>query len=482
MKGKRSTESFSEQLKECIILDDDEIFLQTVALYVEKLGFQKPATFTRCDEAWTTLKNSSFDFMFMDWKVPGQVSGLALFNRIRRRTNHSIAPILVISGFVDSTDFKLLQEFPCTQVLEKPFTFKIFETKTKELWDEYQWYLENIVDVTRILREFEGQPEKLMEKFKKLLLNSPRPTPLQVLIGQYLMDTGELSLATEIFEQVLNQDPNHLVALTESAKILLREFKNDAALRRLYRANQISPQNIERLCLTGRIELSSDPKLAEETFKKALEIDQKDTTARSGLILARNTQEFFQMAHSGTSLTRNFASLMNAVGVAKARHGEETDAIRQYHSALPFIENDVDRARVMFNIGLAYLKARDLDRAVTWFKRSVKFGGAGFSKAGEYIDRIKMIKLKLRDPTPPPLASGLVAGAVQTGYAIGAEEAQTKEDAGWREQGKPLEKESAEGEAVASEADLDAEAQQAELDSLLEEISEENFFEPKEAG
>ena len=48
-------------------------------------------------------------------------------------------PILVVSGFVDKNDFRLLQEYSCTMLMEKPFTKSMFESKVEALVNEWEW-------------------------------------------------------------------------------------------------------------------------------------------------------------------------------------------------------------------------------------------------------------------------------------------------------------------------------------------------------
>ena len=145
-----------------IILDDDEVFLKTVGLYSKKSGLNKIDSFSETDSVWSTLRSEAYDLLMLDWQVPGKISGLALFNRIRRKTNFTFTPIMIISGFVHKDDFRILQEFPCTKLLEKPFTFKKFNENIRSLWQEYQWYQENIKNIDTIFHFVMSNPNSLI--------------------------------------------------------------------------------------------------------------------------------------------------------------------------------------------------------------------------------------------------------------------------------------------------------------------------------
>ena len=148
-----------------LILDDDETFLKTLSLYTEKIGIEHVDTFVTADDVWQNIKGKSYDVLFLDWKLPGELSGLALFNRLRRSPEFSLVPILVVSGFVEQDDFRLLKEFPCTDLLEKPFQFQTFEEKVNTLWGEHTWYRDNVNRIKKILNQSDNDIEKALLKF-----------------------------------------------------------------------------------------------------------------------------------------------------------------------------------------------------------------------------------------------------------------------------------------------------------------------------
>ena len=65
------------------------------------------------------------------------------------------------------------------------------------------------------------------------------------------------------------------------------------------------------------------------------------------------------------------------------------EGLIQYQAALSFIENDKDKARVMFNLGLAHVKGKDAVNAYRWFKQSKDVGGEEFNKSGDYVKKLE---------------------------------------------------------------------------------------------
>lgn len=376
--------------KSALILDDDEIFLKTMEIYTKKLGLESTKTFEIADKVWNDLRENSYDILFLDWKLPGHVSGLALFNRIRRRTALTLTPILIVSGFVEADDFRLLKEFFCVDLLEKPFSFSQLEAKTKRLWQEYQWYLVHLAKIQKVFQISEKNPKKSLKALDGLIKKAPHPGPMALLCARFFEDHGHRDQAKDLYLRVLQNEPENVPALNGVGKILFHEGQNKQALKLLHKANGLSPHNMQRICLTGQAALQGqDGQGAKEIFQKALEIDQDDVTARAGLVVANNAIEFFQSAHRSISSTQNFASLMNSIGIAKIKMGKHEQGIKQYGAALEFIDNDLDRARIMFNLGLGHLKGNAQKEALKWFERSARIAGPSFQKSAVYIDCIK---------------------------------------------------------------------------------------------
>lgn len=373
-----------------LILDDDEIFLKMLSHYAEKAGLTENAAFADAEKLWPVIQKKAFDVIFLDWKLRGPTSGLALFNKIRRHPELAACPVIIVSGFVDKDDFRLLKEFPCTLLLEKPFTFKSFENSLHRVWEEYTWYAENSEQVKKILSEVGFKPAKAARKLEKMISSSPNPIPIGTIIGKYLVDLKATKEAERVFNRILKADPRNIAAMNEMAKIYHMQNRNDDALEMLRAANSLSPHNMERLCLTGQIELKNhQPEAAKAHFGEALSIDESDVTARAGMTLAENTEEFFAKANASISLPKNFASLMNTVGISKIRSGSLDDGIEQYNAALSFLNDDTEKAKVMFNLGLGFLRKRDIQTAFIWFSHSAEIGGEAFEKSQKYIRKLE---------------------------------------------------------------------------------------------
>lgn len=378
------------RFKSVAIVDDDDSFAKVLETFGEKAGFEKVSVFPSSSALWQGVQEQKYDVIVMEWKLKGKPSGIALYNRLRRHADYSLAPIVVQSGFVDREDFRLVHEFPCTGLLEKPFVYNVFSELIKSLWAESLWYQENIASIQSLIATINEKPRETVSEINKLIRQAPNPKPIAVFAGRLLMEKNRVREAEALFRRILELDDSNVMAMNELGKMLYRNGKIKEALDTLRLCKKISPHNMERLCLIGQAELSQqNAAAASVAFREVLAIDQQDGMARAGLVLADNAAAFFAQAHNAVSITKNFASLMNTIGITKVRSGSVDEGLSQYQAALPFITNGLDLAKLMFNIGLGFLRKKDISHAVEWFEKSIKQGGKEFSKAHEYVRRLR---------------------------------------------------------------------------------------------
>ena len=163
------------------------------------------------------------------------------------------------------------------------------------------------------------------------------------------------------------------------------------ALELLDIANNVSPQNIERLCLTGEVNLElHQPLQAKEIFSKALAIDRDNTVARAGNSISDNLNEHL-MTHDPYNLPNSFAGVLNLLAIEKVKKGEFDEGMNQYESALVFVKDPTTVSKLKFNRGLGYLRWGKKDEALAEFKESVSVTGSKFSKSADYIEKLQRV-------------------------------------------------------------------------------------------
>ena len=394
-----------------LIVDDDEMARILASNYLGRLGYAQVTAVADGEAAWEQVQTSSFDLIILDWQLP-RISGLALFNRFRSHAKAKNIPLLVMSGLLKQQDFRLLQEFPCTTLVEKPFTFNLFQTRIEELLRESVWHQQNTALIDALLAAVEGDVAKAEPLVKKLLKEAPNPVPLALLTARRLVRARMLKLAKTLLESVLRLDESSVVAMTELGKVLHLQGHYTEALDVLRPASRLSPQNLQRLCLIGEAELQiNDIPSAKVRFDQVLAADPEHPKARAGALLTENLLSAGPNGGLVETASRGFASLANMRGIAMVRSGQIAKGLEHYQASLVFLRNRDDSARVAFNLGLGYLRWGKRDAAKHWFGKSEAFNSENFDRARHY-SRL----LSLRPKAPPELE--VVSEAV-----IGADEA-----------------------------------------------------------
>ena len=83
--------------KSILVIDDEEVFLKTIAAMVAHLGYT-PQTTSDGFHALHLLENQTFDLVIVDMVMP-EIGGLLLTKLIRQQQPRT--PILAVSGYYD---------------------------------------------------------------------------------------------------------------------------------------------------------------------------------------------------------------------------------------------------------------------------------------------------------------------------------------------------------------------------------------------
>jgi CheY-like chemotaxis protein len=376
--------------KSVLIIDTDETIVQLIKNHLSAIGVAKVYSAANGAEAWQSLEEHQPSLVIMDWKIPG-MSGMALFNRVRASESHRRTPVLAISGTLVRDDFRLLEEFPCTQFLAKPFSRNVLSEDLTRLQDSYEWLMHHLGLINEALRKISRDGPAAIREMKSILKGCPNPLPVALIAAERLRECSYFLEAVELLKQVLKHSPDSVMAMNELGKNLHLLGRHRDALPYLEKAIALSPKNMERLCLAGEVKLNlGDAGGARACFQKALEIDPSHQRANAGLLLARNIDEFVgRKSEDGASVSHNFASLMNTMGITKVRAGDFAGGIEQYRAAIEFIHSSDHAARLSFNIALAYLRWKKPSQAEPWLRRCLEISDGKMIKVKKYLVAIE---------------------------------------------------------------------------------------------
>lgn len=379
---KRQTQGYFQHIA---IVESDSQLSYLMQEYSQDAGCAMAEVF----EEGLSFQNSriaEFDLVVLDWSLKGPTSAVALYNRLRSRPALQSIPVIVVSGFVDRRDFRLFDEFPLTRLVEKPFTSGVFIEAIDSLEREKSWLKKHESNLLTLIQAGEGRTSQGLHKILRCIQQSPHPRPLLFVMGKLLAKEKLWEESQFLFQTVLHEDPDNILAINELGKSLHMQGHHAAALRLLERAQIYSPDNVKRLCEIGELHLQTlDADSAERSFHAALRIDPSLLRAKAGAQLAHSVAAYLRSREDESAFPHSFASLMNTLGITKVRNGHLGEGIDHYQSALMFIRNNDERAKVMFNMGLGYLRHQQSEKALFWFVRSAKTGGKLFLKAHQYV-------------------------------------------------------------------------------------------------
>ena len=393
-----------DQAKTALAADGDEAVLNIIGGILAELGFDDVALVQDGEAAWQRLSSGPIGLVVTEWRLKG-LSGMALLNRIRRSKVHAITPVLVTSGMVTRQDFRLLQDFACVGLVEKPLQPRLVRDGILKLESERSWQQSNQQLVDRVLRESENL-DALLDEVRAALRNSIHSVSLAVQFARRLTDLGRMDGAKIILSGVLSVDRNSVLALNELGRACLKSGALNEAYDCLRRAEGLSSGNLDRLLTLGEVELHRlDSTKAEATFAKALGVDPAEVRAQQGLQMAKTMADPKLTAHDPTVVARSFVSLANSIGVTMVRRGEFERGIEHYKRALGFVFNDHDAARLSFNLGLGLLRWGKRAEGIAWLQKAAQRGGQSFTRAADLLRR-------LGAPVPQAVRPAAAASAV----------------------------------------------------------------------
>jgi len=399
-------------LDRVMVVNSDEAVVRLVSAQLKAMGAQVVDAYQDGDAAWTALSSNTYAMIITDWSLPG-LSGLAFLNRVRSLPQYQMVPMLIVSSLLERDDFRLLQEFAVTALLEKPFTKIRLDGALESLVEERDWYRRHHQALHKVFAD--RDVSKLEAAVRKLLDSSPNPTPVLITAARLCSKAKVYKTAEKLLRRALEHDAQSVVALNELGKALHASGNPRGAREMLRVANRISPQNFQRLCLLGEVELNlKDLDAARGYFKKALAIDPDGTKAKAGLTLVKNAALVDTPAHE--LLGQSFASILNTMGIALVRSGKLERGIEQYRASLAFIDDNSSAAKVAFNLGLGYLRSGQPRKALPWFRKSEKLASADFVRSKAYVKALTKKKKKAQ------AANGAAAPAVAQAPAAGAQE------------------------------------------------------------
>jgi two-component system, OmpR family, alkaline phosphatase synthesis response regulator PhoP len=124
-----SPETWSENKKRILIVDDEEDIIELVRYNVEREGYHT-ACATTGEQALKIVETDRIDLMVLDLMLPG-IDGLEVAKSVKRNPHKMNIPIIMLSAKGEETDIITGLELGADDYITKPFSPKIFLARIK---------------------------------------------------------------------------------------------------------------------------------------------------------------------------------------------------------------------------------------------------------------------------------------------------------------------------------------------------------------
>lgn len=379
----------SQESKQIIVFNKDEHIHETISGACASLGM---GDVKAPDSAKVFFENSDLSdvsMVIINWTYEDSISPPAIITRIRNHDNGVFTPIVVIAEGQIEGENELGNEFFSLTYMGMNFTGSSLKAIARKLSKEEKWYRDYDKRIMEMLSDTSIEIRDQVSKFLDMLKTSPDPAPIGILIARHFFNNEEYKAAERILQHLSNIDPKNISALNELAKVYIKDSRSKEAHKLLKRAQLLNPHNTQRLCSLGRLELKmQNMDAAEEAFQKAHKLDQEDKKATFGIKLAHTMKEQARRTGGKVSIAEGYASLLNTIGISMIREGKMDEALQSYQQAYNYLNSDLLKSKVSFNIALGLLRNKVFTDAHQWFMVSEKHGKKAFSKARPYVLRL----------------------------------------------------------------------------------------------
>lgn len=108
-----------------IVVDDDVVYLDTVALMLRAIGFCEIKTYENGLDAIEAIENDRPDLVISDWDMP-IMTGIDLLMCVRKDAELATVPFILNTGHLEQARRQQAIRSGVTEFLAKPFGFKDF--------------------------------------------------------------------------------------------------------------------------------------------------------------------------------------------------------------------------------------------------------------------------------------------------------------------------------------------------------------------
>jgi tetratricopeptide (TPR) repeat protein len=228
---------------------------------------------------------------------------------------------------------------------------------------------ENVGAVERLAQSYadQNQTAKAVEAVRKYASDRPKSPPMQLLLGKWLLKTGDRAGARAAFSAAKAADPTLPAADLRLAQVDITEGKLDSARQTLLAVVNRNGRNAGSRLMLGLLEeQAGNQEAAVEHYRKVLEIFPNNVVALNNLayLLAahgKQPDEALKLAQQAKEIAPDQPMVEDTLGWALYQKGIYPSAVVHLEEAVSKSDrNPVTR----YHLAMAYLKAGDRNRGL----------------------------------------------------------------------------------------------------------------------
>ncbi|MBU0991286.1 MAG: tetratricopeptide repeat protein [Proteobacteria bacterium] len=327
-----------------LLVDDNHIALKELTNILRYVNYENIDQAKSGNEAWTLLKNNTYDCIITSWDMP-DMSGLALLKIIRKEDRYTDTPFfLTHSAF---TKLKVIQagQAGVTGLIVRPYDLENVTLKMDQIA-----HIEKDPDISDKTQKYEA--------------------------GLALIEEKKFDHALEIFENLITQ--------SESAEywynigfIKTSQEKYGEAIQAFQKATQLNRLFVKAFEAMGRTyHLMGKKDDAIKCLQKAAHIHMEKGEIENAEDLLNEVLE----------INPDTLNVFNSLGVLYRKKGKLKKALEQYLKALKIHPKE---PHILYNVGRLYVDMKNFDKAKIFFAKAIKYN-PDFKEAKEVLKAINM--------------------------------------------------------------------------------------------
>lgn len=329
-------------------------------------------TVAECLDKVQTIDNA---LLILDWDLgPDQV--LEALTENRRNSKVEAHPSFLITSKMDENILAIAAEY----YVSKVHTGEISRNSIKEHLDDLVEEARHLSPLRQVLITVEkkravGDMSAAVKVLEQVLEKASDNTRLMLELAECYMETDDWDKAEALLKRAVGENPKSPRAMHLMARCYLKRGQIDGAIKALERAQLASPYNIERLDELGRIFLDINrPKDAKGAFDEILDFAPESKTGKLGkgasMLLMGEINEALAMLKDSAN-NRELAAMFNTAAICAIRQDKHDVAMNLYRTAAGILgNNNKIMARLLYNMGIGYVKWGKVDKSIECFEKS----------------------------------------------------------------------------------------------------------------